>query len=274
MTDYLTTLLFRPKELGRYRFAKLYKVFFILFILTIITIIPEIIDVAKFSGLSLSDRYQIESEFNVRFSEMAKKLPDCMLENNELICTEPTDPVEIGTISTLFGNYVIVIAPENYYPLKTSKTFLILQKDGLLYANSYAQFLISYDRLPSEWTSVDFMSIREDENPDVALYQYFIDGLNPIIQRLKPLTIVFLLIVNFLAYFIRTLFISFLFYLFFRQNRFGHVFRVSAYAQIFPSIILLILGLLRMEQLSVIATVITFIYMYKALVSNQRKILE
>lgn len=274
MTDYLADLLFRPRKLNRYQYTRLWNAFFVIVILGMIAMLPSFIDMARFQGFRQTDRVLVEQVLSTDFADMASRLPNCVLSDNRLTCEGVDGPVTIGSFSTIVGKYTIVVDPTGTYRAHTTDVYLIFGEEGLYYSTSYLHFLFDYQSLPKEWQSIDFSSIREADQPGEALFEFFIAGLNPFLLRLKPFMLVFIAGFHIFAILLRTLFYSFLFFLFFRQFRYGSIFRICAFAQLFPTLLLLILDLLNIRFLSIIPTILIFFYMHRALFPTERKILE
>lgn len=274
MTEYLADLLFRPRKLNRYKTVNIFKVFLVIAVLGLISVVPSIIDTIQFMGLGESDRHIIEQIYNVNFSNIAETLPDCVVDNEQLICDNLEEAVSIGSFSTIMGRFTVVVDPTGEYRPTDTQTYLVLGEQGIYYTTMFGRFIIPFGSLPSKWQHVNFTTIREADYPGTALYDYFIGGLNEVLIQLKPIIIVMTIIWHIIGTLVWTLFLSFLFFLFFRQFRFGSVFRICAYAQILPTIILLMLNLANLTWLSFIVMILTMVYMYLALNPIERKVLE
>lgn len=271
MTERIAELLFKPKSLIRYKDAKFFKVFLQLFILGVLATLVFFIDLVKFDGFHRVNQPMVENLLSTDFSDMAENLPNCSLNNERLTCDEGATVSELGTIGTLMGDYVIVIDPTNSLEIEDERIYLIYTEEGIYYSSLYSGFLLPYDILPSDWQTVDFQAIREAERPGAELYLYFTSGFNQIMMKMKPIALVTIIISGVIGMTIQTLFLSFLFFLFFRRMnvKFTTTFKIAAFAQTLPTVLLLISQLSGIQLFSsFVTTFITFIYMYKALFSN------
>jgi hypothetical protein len=269
MTEKLNNILFHPSRIGQYKNVNIFKVLLYLFILSIFSIIITVIDIVSNPELTIAHKNQVETYTGFDF-DIASDLPSCSLKDKVYTCAEgATEPQELGTVF----NMIKVVSDVNdemqssgyFYYLKFTKNQIIF-KDRI-----GAHYRIPYEDLPSKWQNFDFEAIKNSSHPSDELFKLFIGGYNQVIRKFTPYILIINILVTFVLKLLELLFFSIFFYLLYRRFNFKYLqlFKITVFAQTLPITLVVIFNLLGINVfVSFFATLLTFIYVYLAVIHN------